>query len=329
MESGMGKISIIVPVYNVELYLPQCIESLIKQSYPNLEILLVDDGSTDNSGKICDEYALKDSRIRVFHQSNAGAASAKNVGLDHATGDYIAFIDSDDYVELNWIETLVSAAEKHQADIVEYDFDKIFTGRSELVNHYPDRHKLFSSEEYLAQYLFNWTCSLFWNKLFKTSLIGDIRFRKERRCIDDEFFTYKVISNAEKIVRINDVLYHYRQRASSAVSSLKNRRQITDDSLEILIERYQWIKERFPKLTKTYLKHDIDIMFYFARDFDFTKDTVQKFQRTARFYLLQSIRHYPGRVTLLYILRLQGYSKRKLLREKQVNRLPNSEELFQ
>lgn len=325
----MAKVSVIVPVYNVEKYLPQCIDSIVKQHFQNLEILLVDDGSTDSSGRICDTYAEKDSRIRVIHQSNAGAANAKNTGLDQALGDYIAFIDSDDYVEPNWLQTMVSTAEKYQADIVECDFDKVFTNRNEVVNCFRDAYQCFSAEEYLEQYLNNWTCSLFWNKLFKTNVMNNIRFRKERRCIDDEFFTYKVISGAKRIVRVNDILYHYRQRASGVVSSLKNRKQITDDSLEILIERYKWIHEHFPNLTQIYLKHDVEIMFYFAREFAFTKDTVKKFHRIAGYYLLQSIRHYSGRVTLLYGFRLLGFSERNLLSVKEMKKLQNPDALFQ
>ena len=159
-------------------------------------------------------------------------------------------------------------------------------------------------EEYMKQYLFNWTCSLFWNKLFRGELLKDVRFRKERRCIDDEFFTYKAAAASEKVVRIPQVLYHYRQRASSAVSSEKNRLQILDDALEILIERYQWISTRFPNLRKTYLVHDVEIMFYFAGDFVFTKQTVKKFRKTARYYLKESLLHLCGARTILYAMRL-------------------------
>ena len=106
-------ISVIVPVYNVEDYLDRCIESIINQTYKNLEIILVDDGSTDSSGKKCDEYALRDGRIKVFHKENGGVSSARNMGLDIATGDYIGFVDSDDLLEHNMYEMLLNNAEKH------------------------------------------------------------------------------------------------------------------------------------------------------------------------------------------------------------------------
>lgn len=309
------KVSIIIPVYNVQDYLPQCLDSVLAQSYVNWGAVLVDDGSTDGSGSICDDYARRDSRIRVIHQANAGAANAKNTGLDHADGAYVTFLDSDDWVEPDWLETLIGTAKEQQADVVECDFQKEYVERSEIENGW--ENAIFTAESYLSQYLSNWTCSLFWNKLYRADLLKNIRFRRERRCIDDEFFTYKAVSGAGKIARISKVLYHYRQRSSSAVYSRKNRLQKTDDALEILIERYQWICGRFPALRSIYLKHDVDILFYFAKDFDFTEGTVKKFRKIARLYLKESILHYCGRMNLLYALRLQTIPTAQLLREKE------------
>lgn len=300
----MKTVSIIIPVYNVERYLEECLDSVRDQTYPALEIILVDDGSPDTSGQICDRYARKDSRFVVIHQANAGAANAKNAGLDRATGDFVAFIDSDDYAEPNWIERLVETAEAQGADVVECNFDRVYRNRSEAVNKSP-AEKVYTAEEYLAQYLPHWTCSLFCNKLFRRSLLTDVRFRRERRCIDDEFFTYKALTAAQKVVQIADTLFHYRQRGSSAVYSFKNYYQITDDSLEILIERYQWISQRFPALRNRYLTHDVEIMFYFAADFLFDQKTKKKFRKTARYYLKECILRRGGKVLLLYGLRLQ------------------------
>lgn len=309
------KVSIIIPVYNVETYLPECLDSVLRQSYVNWEAILVDDGSTDGSGRICDDYAGRDSRFRVIHQTNAGAANAKNTGLDQVTGAYVAFLDSDDWVEPDWLETLVGTAKEQCSDVVECDFRKEYVGRWEIANGWEET--TFTAESYLAQYLSNWTCSLFWNKLYRADLLKDIRFRRERRCIDDEFFTYKVVSGAGKIARINRVLYHYRQRSSSAVYNRKNRLQKTDDALEILIERYQWICQRFPNLRSVYMKHDVEILFFFADSFDFAQEMVEKFRRVARFYLKESIFRYCGRVNLLYALRLQRIPTTQLLQEKE------------
>ena len=119
-------ISVIVPVYNVSQYLPDCIENICAQTYSNLEIILIDDGSTDNSGILCDEYAKKDSRIKVIHQTNSGAASAKNAGLRAVTGEYLAFVDSDDYLELDAYEFMINKMQKHNVDIVRCGFQYVF-----------------------------------------------------------------------------------------------------------------------------------------------------------------------------------------------------------
>ena len=310
----MMKISIIIPVYNVQKYLPKCLDSLLEQTYTEWEALLIDDGSTDESGMICEMYAMRDSRFRVIHKKNGGAASAKNVGLDHLNGEYVGFIDSDDYVERTWLETVMKIITDKNAEIVEFNFDEVFRTESKKGNSYSDNEEEYTAEQYLAQYLANWSSSLFCNKIVLASLVKKIRFRKERRCIDDEFFTYKVVSGAHKIVRINDVLYHYRQRASSAVQNKKNQLQKTEDALEVLIERYKWICEKFPNLRSIYLSHDVSIMFYFA-DFNHTEQTVKKFRSIARYYLYQVILHEPHRSLLKNIIRLQFIPKRKLLQE--------------
>lgn len=305
-------ISIIVPVYNVARYLPECLDSILTQTEPNWEAILVDDGSTDISGAICDDYAAKDSRFRVIHKENGGAASAKNAGLDAAEGEYVAFIDSDDWVDPDWLEKMLSALESSGADVAECDFTKEYRTYTEPGNTGSYSAGVFSAQEYLGIYLSNWSCSLFWNKVFKRKLTQNIRFRKERRCIDDEFYTYKVLSHAKKIVRIEDALHHYRQRASGAVTSSKNRLQITDDALEILTERYDWVSSRFPKLRKMYLKHDVEIMFYFAQAFDFCDETRLKFRKIAGYYLWQCLRYIPDLLTLRYAFRLRMIDFSKL-----------------
>lgn len=298
------KVSIVVPVYNVERYLRQCLDSIANQTYENFEAILIDDGATDSSGCICDEYAERDSRFRVIHQENAGAANAKNTGLDAACGAYVAFVDSDDWVERHWLESMVSVMKSSEADVVECDFLKEYLSSTERGNDASYCPGQFSAHDYLTRYLNNWTCSLFWNKLVKVNLLSNIRFRRERRCIDDEFFTYKVLTNAKKIVRIEDCLYHYRQRASSAVSSPTNSKQITDDALEILKERYMWITYHFPDLRKTYIRHDVNILFYFARSFAFCEETRLKFRKNARFYLIESIRSMVGLQTICDAMQL-------------------------
>ena len=309
----MDKVSIIIPVYNVQRYLSECLDSILNQSYRNWEAILVDDGSTDNSGSICDEYAQRDPRFVVIHQKNSGAACAKNTGLNLVSGDYVAFLDSDDYVDQDWLQITVSTAVSYHADVVEFDFDTVYQNESERVNSF-EKCAEFTAESYLEQYVRVWTSSLFCNKLFRSDLVRSVRFKSERRCIDDEFFTYKAITGAGRIVRIVDVLYHYRQRASSAVYNPKNQHQIANDSLDVLVERYEWICALFPKLRRTYLEHDVQILFYFAA-FSHTEETVRKFRKISRYYLRQVLQYPSGIALLRTAVKLQYISTKKLRSE--------------
>ena len=306
----METVSIIIPVYNIENYLRECLDSVVNQTYSNLEIVIVDDGSTDSSGRICDEYAAKDNRIKVIHQKNAGAAAAKNTALDNVSGEYVAFVDSDDYVSTKWIETMFQSMKRYNADIVECGFDKYKTsGVSSVVT--TDEEKNVLAEDYLYDYISHWESALFWNKLYKKELVCSFRFRKERRCIDDEFFTYKVISIAKRIVKIKDILYHYRQRKTSAVHTIKNSLQITDDCLEYISERYLWISSKFNTLKARYLKHDIDALLYFSRDLTFNEELIRKYKRIAKMYFRECLTVKTDRVTLLYAFRIVFLPKRK------------------
>ena len=309
-------VSIIIPVYNVEKYLSECLDSVVNQTYKNLQIIVVDDGSTDSSGKICDEYAEKDNRITVIHQKNAGAANAKNTGLDNVKGDYLAFIDSDDWVELNWIETMVTALEKYGVDVVECGFDNVFVDAVEEGKVYKDG-KVLTTEDYFKQYNENWVSVIFWNKLFKSHLSSNIRFRKERRCIDDEFYTYKVVSNGKSMVRISNVLYHYRQRKSSAAHSSKNLLQITDDNLDVLVERYKWIVKRFKELRKLYLSHDIDTLMFYANNFLFNEQLIRKHKIISSFYLKECLLHLPNKLTVYNAFRNRFTKKSNYCTSKQ------------
>ena len=187
-------ISIIVPVYNVENYLKQCLDSIINQSYKNLQIILIDDGSCDSSGKICDEYALKDNRIEVVHQKNSGAAFARNIGIEKSKGDYIYFVDSDDYLNLKCFEIMVN--NRFDCDIVqcgEYIFDSKAINKMDKIP-----IGMFNNISFMKIYLDNWCCALIHNKLFKRDVIKD-RFYGGK-VIDDEYFTYKCILKDRKSV---------------------------------------------------------------------------------------------------------------------------------
>lgn len=267
----MKTVSVVIPVYNVEKYLPECLDSVINQTYKNLQIILVDDGSTDSSGKICDEYAEKDNRITVVHQKNAGAGAAKNTGLELIDGDYFSIIDSDDYIELDMYEKMVNSLEKYNSDIAQCLFRNVFVNDSfdrkyKIKGNYP---KILTSKKFLSELLYDWKYAIFANKVFKTSLLKDIRFPVGRK-IDDEFFTYKLICNSKKIVNIEDVLYSYRMRKTSVMNENDSDRLIYD-RIDCFVERYNYIKKVYPSLERKYLLKLYDGLLYFKTQLNNTE----------------------------------------------------------
>ena len=171
----MDLISIIVPVYGVEAYIVECIESLINQSYKNIEILLIDDQSPDKCPEICEKYAEIDKRIKVIHKENGGAGSARNVGLRNYRGEYVCFVDGDDYVDENYIQVLYDAISKNNADIAVIDYEYLYKNKVEK-NDLPIQNEKLSNTEYLKQFLTRWNTGMMTNKLFKRSILKNIFF---------------------------------------------------------------------------------------------------------------------------------------------------------
>lgn len=211
METKYPKISVIVPVYNVEKYLPRCIDSILAQTFTDFELLLIDDGSKDKSGEICDEYAKKDNRIRVFHNTNNGASAARNWGLDKATGEYISFIDSDDWIENTFYYDFFP--------VDKFNYDIYFQN---YICHYADGTteckdiKAFSAKNgeignailyLMKEKKFGWT----WIKLFKSSIIAkhNIRFDKDISLHEDEIFTLQYCKHIKSLYIQNKSNYHY------------------------------------------------------------------------------------------------------------------------
>ena len=208
-------ISVIIPIYNVDKYLSRCIDSVINQTYKNLEIILVDDGSTDNSGKICDEYALKDTRIKVIHKQNGGVSSARNVGLDIAKGEYIGFIDSDDYIESDMYEFLYDLLIKNNTEISccnKFDFNSI-------TNKYlPDKcfpkEGILSLNEVLQDIGGGFHIV---TKIFNKNLINNIRFNEKFAIGEDLLFCFKVLKNSKKTIFKNIAKYYYYNNQNSVI----------------------------------------------------------------------------------------------------------------
>lgn len=242
-------ISVIVPIYNTEKYLDNCIESITNQSYKNLDIILVNDGSTDKSKSICEKWMKNDSRIRLINQENMGAAMAKNTGLDSIKGDLFVIVDSDDILYEKNIEVLYKYMEKENADIIEgchtIDIDEF---NNIDIEYYENNKsiKTFSTEEALKELIisrkFHQTP---WNKIYKIDLLKNIRFPKGRY-IDDEYWTYKLFANAEKVVSLDNITYYYRQHGSSTMGRNYSVRRL--DAIDALYERYVFMKDNFPRL---------------------------------------------------------------------------------
>lgn len=237
-------ITVVLPIYNVEKYLEHCINSVLSQTYENIEVILVDDGATDSCPQICDKYQKKDKRIKVVHKKNGGLSDARNEGIKHATGTYICFIDSDDFIKNTYIEKLYRIIKKNKAEIAVGNFkrvqssdikdeldgeaiEKTYTGKEMIENIY--RKKLYQQS------------TVTWNKLYAIELFKNIKF-PFGKLHEDEFTTYKLFYNCSKVVMTTEVLYYYRYVQTSIMNqSFKVKRL---DGIEALEERLEFFKER-------------------------------------------------------------------------------------
>lgn len=228
-------VSIIVPVYNVEDYLPRCLESISAQTYHNIEVILVDDGSTDGSGRICDEASSADARFTVVHKANGGLSDARNTGLSVIGGAWVFFLDSDDYISPYCIETMLKVALASGAEIVECEFSAI--GDDERLNWtYPSgRYELYRQPEALERFLdYSGTWIMAWNKLYRADLFEGIRF-PIGRLNEDEFTTPYLVERTRLYASLKDSLYAYVQREGSIMHTSFSEKKL--DGLEALSQR--------------------------------------------------------------------------------------------
>lgn len=251
------KVSIIVPVYNVEQYLLRCVESLIRQSYKNLEIILVDDGSTDSSGKICDDCKKNDNRVKVIHKKNGGLSDARNFGINNCTGDYICFVDSDDWIENEMVETLIT-------EIISTESDIAICGRYRAYN--SGKRKVERYKKYPKENIFNNIVGLQYlmsfcgydmsvcDKMFKSSLFSKIRFPYGSTC-EDSFTTYKIFSISKKICYVNKPLYNYYFR----INSITHNSNVNETVIQAAQEQYKFILENYANI-----KNDASAFLVFA-----------------------------------------------------------------
>lgn len=229
-------VSIIVPVYNVESYIQKCLDSIVNQTYKNLEIILIDDGSTDNSGKICDEYAKLDKRIIVKHNTNKGVSHTRNYGINLSNGEYLSFIDSDDYVNLDYIENLLNPIIEEDYDLTICNLDHIFTNN--VKNNIVDI-KLLSQNYYDDFYVLNILRITPCNKLFKTKIISSfkIKFNENISYSEDCLFNYEYAKYVKKYKYVNKVMYHYCHIRENSLSSKKNINAFNDAMLALSYEK--------------------------------------------------------------------------------------------
>lgn len=247
-------ISVIIPVYNVEKYLPRCIDSIIGQSYQNLEIILVDDGSPDNCGRICDEYALKDNRIKVIHNKNGGVSSARNAGIDVSTGCFITFVDSDDYISENYIDILYSNLIESNSDISVINYTEIFGEKINSKNISSGLRNVFSQHDFISLLLSKKVICSCWGKLYKRDLFEYIRFPLGRVHAEDAWVLYKTCFKASRVVFDETVCYYYLIREGSAVQK-KFDIEIYKSNTEINEEIMNCCEELYPDLS-TLIKAD-------------------------------------------------------------------------
>lgn len=240
-------ISIIVPVYKVEKYLPKCINSIINQTYKNLEIILVDDGSPDNCPNMIEEYARNDKRIKIIHKENGGLSSARNAGLEIATGDYISFVDSDDYVRRDYIEILLNNLKNANADISICKNKKFSEGEEIIINEVSDV-EIYNKKQLIYElFKFGAVHECAWGKLYAKKLFDNIRF-PIGRIYEDSSIMHEIYNNVEKAVYTNNELYYYLVNRSDSIMGNTYSAKKQHDNYLFIIERQEYLLKNLPEL---------------------------------------------------------------------------------
>lgn len=315
-------ISVIIPVYNIEDYIQECLDSVISQTYNNLEIILIDDESSDDSGKICDEYAKKDGRIKVIHKKNGGAASARNEGLKIATGEYLTFVDSDDYLDNNAYEYMIKQIQEHNADMIQCGLRRVYINQK--VDYKSDvlvkKVTEFDVETYLKRYTFDWTCGLIWDKLFRRELFDGIYFETGHK-VDDEFFTYQGVMNAKKIICSPEIFYNYRQRKSSVVNEKDSLEKMLFDRLDFLQKRRKNVVSKFPNLKQDFDFHYLDNLIYASKESFVTVDVIKQIQKQIKAYMKNEKHCKMNWKYRLLLLDLEYSNPKKIYRNRNKNEI--------
>lgn len=284
----MEQISVIVPIYKVEAYLDKCVESLTSQTYRDLQIILVDDGSPDRCGAMCDTWAEKDRRIKVVHKENGGLSDARNAGLALATGALISFIDSDDWVEPDFLETLYAAMEANGAQIAECAIDYVDEQGTVLRQRGPAENAAIGKIEALRRLVLeDGVYQTVWNKLYRRDVIEGILFEKGK-CNEDDFWTYQIFDRIEKLALATKPMYHYLQRGGSIMGTGYNPKRL--DGLEARFRRMEYLQkyEALAALTRQQLV--LDCMWHLQSVMRHLNGPVQE---EAKAFIMKNIKAVP------------------------------------
>ena len=243
------KISVIIPVYNVEDYLTECVDSVLNQTYKNYEILLIDDGSTDKSSQICDAYSEKNNKINVIHTENKGLSAARNLGTEKAKGEYVFYLDSDDYVENNVLERMIKIVEQDNVDIVCGNFMYTYSDRTVIAIKEEKEYEVLDTYSAMEQLVKGEKIQNFaWGKLIKKEIAQNHKF-PVGKLFEDMYWTHYVIDQAEKVAIDYKSFVYYRQRDNS-ISYSFNIKSL--DQLDGMMQRKEFIEKRYPEFLKNY-----------------------------------------------------------------------------
>lgn len=314
------EVSVIVPVYNAELYLDTCIHSILTQNFYNFELLLIDDGSTDSSGQICDRYSREDMRVLVVHQPNGGLSVARNTGLKIAKGQYVAFVDSDDYIPSTMLSDLLFAAQKTGADMVKGNYQKVYSDIA-IPKQYDENISILTSEMAIENFLCEPSAedkkmgTVVWNGLYRKSLFETISF-PDGLIYEDGYVTPKLLLKSTVIAHLNKVVYFYRQNPNGIMSS--GLTELALRSIDDQKENHYLITSSFPQFAritcKRWIDKYVDVLYALRHDNGRIPPSIKsEYIGYIRRNLVINMRYFykqgipPQRLFRIYILCLLGF----------------------
>ncbi len=315
------KISVIVPVYKVEKYLDKCVSSIVGQTYENLEIILVDDGSPDNCPQMCDVWAQKDERIKVIHKTNGGLSDARNAGLNIATGDYIGFIDSDDWIEPDMYHILMKNALDYDADISRCGIfvDEEMTGGQDIHSEFQEL-KILDNTEYLKGLVMGgYIRGVVWNKIYKRETVGDFRFSIDDGASEDIMFNNRISSNVNVCVCDDRPQYHYIRRVGAiTISEFGYGAFSIVRAMESFLEKYKDNEELYSRCIKGYTDAAFTVLSGVITNqkcvdkYDYLRNGILRFKKNIFFGELHSAKDKVKTAILLVSPKLYNTLIRKL-----------------